>query len=224
MSVPYSWVEKLFANLTMLYGNRMEKMWSGMDKSQVMVFWHLKLEGFTRDEFMRGVKAVDSLEYPPTLPQFLNLCRPPVDPVKAYHEAVKGVQDRRNGEMGKWSHPAIFWTAASMAHDLLNMSYQQVKPHFEKKLEEELSRTSWQEIPPVSESLPAPEINREKGKVEAEKMLQRVGAENVVKKTANGDTNWIHNNLKRMKEGWKPTAAVRMMILKAAKEKGIAIA
>lgn len=218
-TIPYSWLEKFFGNMTMLYGNRMEKMWNGIDRHQVMVFWHTKLEGYSRDEFIRGVKAVDSLEYPPTLPQFLNLCRPPIDPVKAYHEAVKGVQDRRNGKQGEWSHPAIFWTAASMSHDLLNLPYQQVKPHFEKKLESELSRTTWQAIPPVSESLPEPKIDREKGRKEAEKMLERVGYN--VKKSDSGNTDWIHYNLKRLKEGWKPTQAVRMMVLNAAKEKGI---
>lgn len=217
-------VEHILQEMMFLYGKRFEQQWGNQVFPDMVAYWQKKLSGFSRDELARGYKALETLKYPPTLPEFMQLCRPPVDPVKAYHEAVKGVQDRRNGEMGQWSHPAIFWTAASMTYELLNNSYQQVKPHFEKKLEEELSRTSWQEIPPVSESLPAPKVDREKGKAEAEKMLQRVGADKVLKKTANGDTNWIHNNLKRMKEGWKPTAAVRMMILKAAKEKGIAIA
>lgn len=224
MNTTSSPVEHILQEMMFLYGKRFEQQWGNQVFPDMVAYWQKKLSGFSRDELARGYKALETLKYPPTLPEFMQLCRPPVEPVKAYHEAVKGVQDRRNGEMGQWSHPAIFWTAASMTYELLNNSYQQVKPHFEKRLEEELSRTSWQEIPPVSESLPALKVDRENGKAEAEKMLQRVGADKVLKKTANGDTNWIHNNLKRMKEGWKPTAAVRMMILKAAKEKGIAIA
>jgi len=220
--IPYSWVEKFFGNLTMLYGNRMEKMWQGLDRNQVMAFWHQKLDGYSRDEFTRGVKAVDSLEYPPTLPQFLNLCRPPVDPVKAYHEAVKGVQDRRNGRRGEWSHPAIFWTAASMAHDLLNMGYQQVKPHFEKRLADELSKTVWQAIPDVQVPLPPPTVDREKARAEAEAALKRIGASNALP-GAHGNGQWIVNNLERMGKGWEPLPGVRKCILDGAKALGIAI-
>ena len=119
-NVPYSWVEKLFANWTMMYGNRMDKMWNGMDKGQVIMFWHLKLEGLTREEFTRGVKASERLEYPPTLPQFLNLCRPPIDKTKAYYEAVKGVQERRFGRKGEWSHPNNHHPAARNAKLLLD--------------------------------------------------------------------------------------------------------
>lgn len=219
-NVPYSWVEKLFANWTMMYGNRMDKMWNGMDKGQVIMFWHLKLEGLTREEFTRGVKASERLEYPPTLPQFLNLCRPPIDKTKAYYEAVKGVQERRFGRKGEWSHPAIFWTAASMSFDLLNMSHQQVKSRFEKALDAELQKTAWPEIPEACTALPPPKVDREKAK--AESALKRIGAANAVP-GSRGNTDWIDHGLERIRNGEKMTVAVRNCILNGAKAAGIPI-
>lgn len=205
-----------------MYGNRMDKMWNGMDKGQVIMFWHLKLEGLTREEFTRGVKASERLEYPPTLPQFLNLCRPPIDKTKAYYEAVKGVQERRFGRKGEWSHPAIFWAAASMSFDLLNMSHQQVKSRFEKALDAELQKTAWPEIPEASTALPPPKVDREKAKAEAESALKRIGAANAVPE-GSGNGQWIVHNLERMKEGWKPLPGVRACILRGAEALGIPI-
>lgn len=213
-------VEHILQEMMFMYGKRFEQQWGNQVFPDMVAYWEKKLAGYSRDELRRGFKALETLKYPPTLPEFMQLCRPSIDKTKAYYEAVKGVQERRFGRKGEWSHPAIFWTAASMTYELLNHTYQQVKPHFEKKLEQELSRTSWQAIPPVSESLPEPKIDREKGRKEAEKVLKRVGFE--AKKSDSGNTDWIHYNLKRIKEGWKPTMAVRRMILQAAQEKGIA--
>lgn len=226
MSIQRSWVEKLFVNMGMLYGNRMDRVWSGMDKEQVIGFWHSKLSVLGQDEFIRGVKALDSIEFPPTLPQFLALCRPPVDAFKAYHEAVRGLNERRGGRKGEWSHPAIFWASASMAHDLLHMSHQQIKARFEAKLEDELAKTTWPEIPDVAEMLPSPEVDREKGREQAEAMLAQVNAAGVVKQTANGNGQWIHSNFERMtreRDPWKPLPAVRSCILSGARALGMPI-
>lgn len=214
-------VERILVEMRELYGNLFDRQWGNRELKDMIPIWERKLKGFSNDELRRGYKALEKLKYPPTLPEFMQLCRPPIDPVKAYHEAVAGTQARRDGKRGEWSHPAIFWAAAAMAHDLLNMSYQQVKARFEKKLSDELEKTAWQEIPEVHTPLPAPKVNREKGKAEAEKMLKRVGASDVVKSADAGNGDWIARNMRRLAEGWKTTAAVRRMTLDAAKAKGI---
>lgn len=222
--IPYSWIEKLFENMTMLYGARMDKMWSNLNRQDVITFWHSKLDGYSHEEFVRGVKAVEKQEYPPSLPQFLNLCRPPVDYTKAYYEAVKGLQERRLGRKGEWSHPAIFWAASGMAFDLLNMSYTQCRSRFERALDKELEQTVWQEIPEAFPTLPEPVMDREKAKTEAEKMLERVNAIESTPKTFEiGNRQWISNNFKRMLEGWKPLPAVRKCIFDGAKAAGIPV-
>ena len=216
--VPRSWVEKLFSNMEMLYGARMEKMWQGKDKGQVTDFWHMKLSGFSREEFTRGVKALDKQDYPPTLPQFIKLCCPDVDASVAYFEAVKGMRERSRGKKGAWSHPAIFWAAASMTFDLLNASYQQVEKRWKAELAKQLEKSSWPEIPEAHQALPAAEADRI-SKEEASRLLQKVGMKAL--KAEDGDATWIKEGIGKIKRGVKMTQAVRDCILAAAREKGI---
>lgn len=217
-NIPHSWVEKLFANMEMLYGARMEKMWQGQDKVKVMSFWYSKLSEFGRDEFTRGVKALDKQDYPPTLPQFIKLCRPDIDANVAYFEAVKGMRERSRGEKGTWSHPAIFWTAASMTFDLLNASYQQIEKRWKAELAKQLEKSAWAEIPEAHKALPAAEADRI-SKEEAKQLLQKVGVR--VPKAEGGDTSWIKEGLDKINRGVKMTQAVRDCILAAAKAKGL---
>ena len=215
-------VEHILSEMKMLFGNLFDKQWINVGFPEMVEFWERKLSGFTPDELRRGYKALSGLKFPPTLPEFMQLCRPPVDPVKAYYEAVKGLQERRFGRMGEWSHPAIFWTASKMAFDLLNQTHPQVKARFEKALDDEFSRTSWPEIPAVSAALPPPKVDREKAKADAEAALKRIGAANAVP-SANGNGQWILNNFQRMREGWKPLPAVRACILRGATALGIGL-
>ena len=100
------------------------------------------------------------------------------------------------------------------------MTYQQVKTRFEKALDDELEKTSWQDIPEASTALPPPKVDREKGKAEAEAALKRIG---VKAPGMNGNGKWILNNFERMKNGWKPMPGVKACILAAAKALGIPI-
>lgn len=214
---------RIIQEMQMLYGNAFSLKWGNIPLEDMEAFLARKLRGYSVDEMRRGFRALEKLRNPPSIPEFMQLCRPPIDPLKAYYEAVAGTQARRDGKRGEWSHPAVFWAAASMAHDLLNMSYQQVKVRFEKRLSDELEKTTWQEIPDVHQPLPAPKVDREKGKAEAEKMLKRIGASDVVKGSDSGNGDWIARNLKRLADGWKTTEAVRRLTLDAAKAKGINI-
>ncbi|MBR7070430.1 MAG: hypothetical protein IKI30_08325 [Oxalobacter sp.] len=215
-------IEHILLEQKMLFGNLFEKQWGNVGFPEMIEFWERKLSGFSPEELRRGYKALNKLKYPPTLPEFMQLCRPSIDKTKAYYEAVKGVQERRLGRKGEWSHRAIFWAAASMAFDLLNMSYQQVRSRFEKVLDDELEKTFWPEIPEACTALPPPKVDREKAKVEAEAALKRIGAANAVP-SANGNGQWIVRNLERMKEGWKPLPGVRACILRGAEALGIPI-
>lgn len=213
-------VEHILMEMKMLFGNLFAKQWENVEYADMIAFWERKLAGFSREELGRGYKALAKQKYPPTLPEFMALCRPPVDKVKAYHEAVKGLQERRLGRMGEWSHPAIFWAASRMAFDLLNMTYQQCRVRFERELDKELEATTWQEIPEASHALPPPKIDREKAKAEAEKALQAIGFK---PKGINGNTDWIHSNFKRIKNGWKPLPGIRACIIEGAQNAGIPV-
>ena len=216
--IPYSSIEKLFAYMTMTYGNLMNHMWQGLDKNQVMVHWHMALDDYTIAEFERGVKALDKIDRPPTLPVFKKLCRPEVNAIAAYYEAVKGLQERRLGRKGEWSHPAIFWAAAQMAFDLLNQTQTQVEKRWKEILSIQYAKTTWQPVPDVPAPLPPLTVDKE-GQA---KVKQKVN-EFLLKRDDRGNTDWIEYNLERLKNGWKPTQAVRMMVLNTARMKGISI-
>lgn len=227
MNISYQCIEKLFSNMFMLYGHRMDNMYrvkagtpeeEKAEQQKLMAFWHSKLCDMTKDEFLRGVKALDRQEYPPTLPQFIKLCRPDIDANVAYFEAVKGMRERSRGEKGTWSHPAIFWAAASMTFDLLNASYQQIEKRWKAELAKQLEKSAWAEIPEAHKALPAAEADRI-SKEEAKQLLQKVGMR--VPKAEGGDASWIKEGLDKINRGVKMTQAVRDCILAAAKAKGL---
>ena len=155
--IPTSWVDALFVKMSNLYGNKFKLMWEGQDINQVKSVWAEELGKLTRDEIAKGANALMTQEWPPTLPQFIKLCRPAIDSVAAYYEAVNGVVAREHGNMGEWSHPAIFWASVKIgAFDLKNQSYSNVKGRWEKALDEELSKGQWKDIPQPAIALPAP--------------------------------------------------------------------
>src|SRR5579872_932889 len=107
-ALPEKWIERLFAEMSMTYGRKFTDQWGGQDPHALKRFWATKLAGFTGEELKRGVATLQLREWPPTLPEFVKLCRPSVDVLAAYYEAVAGVTERAKGNMGEWSHPAIF--------------------------------------------------------------------------------------------------------------------
>lgn len=138
------------------------------------------------------------LKWPPTLSEFLELCRPSIDATVAYYEAIHGMEKRKSGEMGEWSHPAIFWAAAKMTHDILNQSYSSVRPRWEKELSRELEKNVWPDIPAVREALPAPgRTETDRGKAKRE--LEKLNASGVLKKQPG--LTWARKILERVNRG-----------------------
>src|SRR6266404_5603808 len=124
-SSPIDW---LFGELYGMYGNQfLDKFRSGHIVDDVdtgienmKIVWTEKIRSrhMTMGELKRGLSACDRVKFPPSWSEFLELCKPSVDPLTAYYEAVAGVQARAAGEMGTWSHPAIYWAAMPLAFDL----------------------------------------------------------------------------------------------------------
>lgn len=76
--LPRSWVEALFKKFLIRYG----AMWSdrykglGLSPDEIADEWATELGGFSPEEIKRGLEASRSKTFPPTLPEFLSLCRP----------------------------------------------------------------------------------------------------------------------------------------------------
>lgn len=66
--------ERVFAAMTMRYGNKFADMWRGIDLDEVKATWSQKLAAFPIGVVAKAVDALDGLNFPPTLPEFLALC------------------------------------------------------------------------------------------------------------------------------------------------------
>lgn len=201
-----------------MYGSKFIDMWRGADIAIVKSMWAEEMGKLSSEELKRGYGALISRDWPPSLPEYVKLCKPSIDPLVAYYEAVEGCQQRAKGEVGKWSHPAIFWAAASMTHDLLNQTYSQVKPRWDRNFGEQMEKGEWAPIPKPMIALSAPckgELSRDK----AAQMLKQLGAGDIKRNAS--DTHWYKKILERIKAK-DPTITIiqRQFAEKAAAEHG----
>jgi len=213
-AIPDSWVEKLFERMVGLYGNKFLDMWGKTDLLQVKAIWAQELGKLSRDEIAKGANALINQEWCPTLPQFIKLCRTDIDAVTAYYEAVNGVIAREKGEIGEWSHPAIFWASVKVgSFDLKNQTYSNIKARWERALDEEINKGQWSDIPQAQIALPPPVTPVTKDI--AEKYL----AETQIIKKQESKTDhkrWAKIILQREKDGDKTLTHIQLSMAKDA--------
>lgn len=226
-TAPSSPIDMLFGELHGMYGNQfLDKFRSGhavdgldTGTENMKRVWTEKLRsrGMTVGDMKRGLAKCDRVKFPPSWSEFLELCKPSVDPLVAYYEAVAGVQARAKGEMGIWSHPAIFWAATPLSFDLGNQTYSQIKPRWDRALAEQMERGEWEAIPEPLLALPEPApMSRE----EAAQRLQEVGAASVTKEpsTPTDHKRWARLAMEDLKHGGKRYPAVTYKMAKEALE------
>jgi hypothetical protein len=218
-SLPTTWIEKLFDKMLLDYGKKFTDHWSGTDPEKLIAHWAHELAGYSKDELRRGYEGLAGRDWPPTLPEFKRMCRPPVDPVAAYYEAVHGLQERERGRVGEWSHPAIFWAASKMVHDLLNMTYTAMKSRWEKALTDSLNAGQWADIPVPMVALPPPG-KTQADRAEAQRRMAELKASEVIK--APEDTSyhksWARKILEREKRGDKSLPLIAVKFAREALE------
>jgi hypothetical protein len=173
-------------------------------------------EGITPEDVKAGLKACRSrYAWPPSCAEFIQACKPLVDPVAAYHEAVAGLEARRKGEMGTWSHRAIYWAAIYMQNDLMGQAYSAIKDRWAALMKVQLSQSHWADIPPPRVQLPAPgkaAMSRES----AEAMIRELEEKGIVTRgvvKAPGDgfdhLRWARRIVQRVKDGDKSVSALQ---------------
>lgn len=166
-------------------------------------------EGITLTQIGVGLRACRKLyrDWPPSVPQFIDACKPPVDVVAAYHEAVVGMEARGKGEVGHWSHPAIFWAAARLSRELMNMPSAQIRERWAATLNAQLALGAWEPIPVAREALPAPGESMLSNE-DAAAMLAQLGALAATRKDSDFDhLRWAKRLLARHAEGDKRVTA-----------------
>lgn len=212
--IPASWVDALFTKMFALYGNKFADMWRDFDIDSIKSTWAQELGKLSRDELTKGVNSLIDQEWPPTLPQFMKICRKDIDPLAAYYEAVNGVVARERGEIGEWSHPAIFWASVKVgAFDLKGQSYQQIKSRWETALQAQIDAGAWNAIPEALIALPAPATQATAA------IADKFMAEIDVIKTAESKVdhkNWAKLILQRNKTGDKSLSHIQISFAKEA--------
>ncbi len=73
--LPESWVNRIFEYQECLHGNRAAAMWEGTNIAAVKLMWRTKLAGFRIEAIKRALGETDELQFPPSLPTFITLCR-----------------------------------------------------------------------------------------------------------------------------------------------------
>ena len=168
-------------------------------------------ESITPNMVRAGLKSIRKRCYwPPSCAEFIKACKPSVDPMVAYYEAVAGVQARSQGEMGTWGHPAIYWAAMPMSFDLGSQTYSQMKGRWERALADQMAKLEWEPIPAPMKALPAPgksALSREN----AAKMLHDLGASGVIKSHAGHDPKaWAKKIVARQANGDKTLSMIQI--------------
>jgi hypothetical protein len=149
-------VRGLLRYLLTRYGARFTELYAGVTQGDLVQLWGIELRDLQADEVIAGVDALRKAKWPPTAGEFVEWCRPAIDPEQSHAEAVAQMVARQQGS-DRWSHPAIYWAATTIGqHDLLHLSWQQIRARWCKALDAQLSRSTWPDVPPRREALPAP--------------------------------------------------------------------
>lgn len=204
--LPAPWVDKLIQKMHVLFGAKFAQQWEGIGPETLKQEWAEELAGFTGPELARGLDACRGLSrgFVPTLPEFMAMCRPPINPEIAFHEAVQGLAQRRKGNRGDWSHPAIYHATIGVGqHDMLNCTYATMRVRWEKALAAQLEKSEWPDIPEASLALPEPK-KTELTNQQAQEAMERMGAGGVMNKTGRNHKRWAEKILADQK-GRSPT-------------------
>lgn len=211
----------MFSKMLLDYGKKFTDMWQAADSDELIAHWANELAGYTGPEIARGLAALDMRDWPPTLPEFKKMCRPPVDPVDAYWEAVAGLSARAAGRMGVWSHPAIFWAASALAAPMGEQPFAVIRARWERALGDSLAQGQWQPIPDPMAALPAPG-KASTSKEEAQRRLRELGASGLLKRcpTPGEGKQWARRLLDRAAAGdqrieWHPVQCAKQTLAAA---------
>ena len=145
-------VERIFKRMAEIYGARFADMWDGVtDFDSVKAEWGDALTGYTVEEIKLGVESCRRRAWPPTLPEFLAMCRPPPDYERLYRQAADAIHTRR------WPSRLCYWAAQSFGVvDLRVMTYKVAAARWRRCVDEMAAESSLPDIPQQRDALPPP--------------------------------------------------------------------
>ncbi len=117
-------------------------------------------EGIRPEEIKAAIsKCRRTFDWPPSLAEFLKVCRPPLNYEAAFIEAVEQMRKREHGE-AQWSSPAIYWAASRIGIDLRAQPYSAMKGRWHGELDKAIAEIKAGTLPCLvpqkAVALPAP--------------------------------------------------------------------
>lgn len=92
-ALPDAWIAKIFDHMSGLYGSQFADKWANSNIDSVRSLWAAKLAGFRDmpESIKEALDALDNKPYPPSLPEFLELCR---DAARRRGERIKAIEHK----------------------------------------------------------------------------------------------------------------------------------
>lgn len=188
-ALPDEWVERIFQRMENFYLSLWKDRFGDIPRERVKRAWAEELAGYSAAEIKRGLDVCRKMKFPPTLPEFLTACRPPIDPRADWMEACEQMRIRLQGKgEDRWSRPQVYWAAVAIGQfDLNQNSWEQIRARWEKALIEAKSDP----IPEYRAALPKPgqaTTSREEAGKRLREIADKTGIS--ISTTGIGDTKW----------------------------------
>lgn len=145
--LPRAWVARVFERLNAQLGTKMADLYGGSTPELLQAEWAMGLAGYHEREIMRGLSKTAERVFAPTLGEFLQLCRPALNAEWAFFEAGDCLRQRDAGEVGDWSHPAVYRAACLMSPEVRSGDWKVNRTRWTYTLEREFSRGWGDEVP-----------------------------------------------------------------------------
>lgn len=147
-ALPSAWIERIFTRMAAMYGNRFAQMWAGVDPEAIKATWAEGLGHLTPGEISDGLDACKSRDWPPSMPEFIRLCRQPPDYFAMFVEASHG----------NWRSALTYWAAARFGFfELRTTSWEHAKTTWIRAVDETRAMQALPDIPErETKALPAP--------------------------------------------------------------------
>lgn len=199
--LPSAWIERLFERMSGYYGARFADAWRGIDPAAMKRCWAEELAVYSGDEIATGVRELKTRDWPPTLPEFLKLCRPVIDARAEWDDAREQMRIRLEGRGADvWSRPQVYWAAVAIgAYDLNSTAWEQIKTRWANAL----TKAKADPIPEYLAALPAPgrqTVTREEAADRLGELRSKVEAVSLPGTTKAG-TQWANNLMAREAAG-----------------------
>lgn len=200
-ALPERWTEKIFRRMENFYGAKWHDSLGGIARERVLQAWGEELADYTPDEIARGLDGCRSRVWPPTLPEFLLLCRPSTDPKAEWVEAREQMALRLRGQGGdRWTRPQVYWAAVAVGnYDLQLHGWDSIRMRWERALAEARADPVPDFVAPVP-ALPKPgerTMTREEARLHSSLLAQQVAARSAAKP----GTAWAIELLRREASG-----------------------